>query len=78
MFFSCSNRAMAKKDRKDTANIQFIAEGKLAAYLYDLIDEDGFGNSPTGVVQNLVWKAIYDLIDAGTITRRPGKMDDPD
>ena len=64
--------------RKKTAQINFLAGEKLTAYLYDLIDEEGFGNTPTSVAQNLMWRAIGQLIREKYLTRRPGKFQNED
>ena len=57
---------------KKRATIHFEASEKLTAYFYDLIDEEGFGNNPTAVAQQLISQAIRQLINETTLTRRPG------
>ena len=46
---------------------------KLAAYLDDLVEEEGYGNSRVEVARSLVWRGIEDLMSRGILTRRPGR-----
>jgi hypothetical protein len=48
---------------------------KLGAYLDDLIDEEGYGNSRPDVLRQLAWHAIRDLIGQGALDRRRGPSD---
>ena len=66
----------ADSERKKNARINFEASEKMTAYLYDIIDEEGFGNNPTSVAQSLIWAAIRQLIKEKSITRRKGKNGD--
>ena len=71
---------MVKRATRDgPKSISFPLTPKLRAYLWDLVDEDGFGDDPTNVVQTLVWQRIDQLIDKDALTRRRGKYaeDDP-
>lgn len=65
---------MAKKRATPGQSVQFDLTTKMAAYINDIMDEEGFGNQPTTVVQNVFWEGVRTLIDRGSITRRPGKV----
>ncbi|MEA2624156.1 MAG: hypothetical protein QOD06_201 [Candidatus Binatota bacterium] len=45
---------------------------KLLRYLEDLVSEEGYGNTPSEVARNLVWRGIEELISRGVLTRRRG------
>ena len=65
---------VAMAERSEEANINFKASRKLTAYLWDIVDEEGFGSTPTTVIQNLAAQAIRQMIADGILTRRPGKF----
>jgi len=69
---------MAKKRAKPGQSIQFNLTAKMAAYVNDLMDEEGFGNQPGGIVQSMFWEGIRSLIDKGSISRRPRKISQED
>lgn len=50
---------------------------KLAAYLRDLVLEEGYGSTPAEVARTLVWRGIEDLIARGVLTRRRGAFGVP-
>ncbi|HEY4761342.1 MAG TPA: hypothetical protein VIH42_12235 [Thermoguttaceae bacterium] len=66
---------MAKKRATTGQSIQFDLTAKMAAYVNDLMDEEGFGNQPASIVQAVFWEGIRALIDKNSITRRPGKIE---
>ncbi|HEX8410499.1 MAG TPA: hypothetical protein VF883_16665 [Thermoanaerobaculia bacterium] len=47
-----------------------VAPPKLAAYLDDLIAEQGFGTSRGEVARTLVWERLRTLISEGVLDRR--------
>lgn len=65
---------MAKKRATPGQSIQFDLTEKMAAYINDLMDEEGFGNQPATIVQGLFWEGLRSLIEKNSITRRPGKI----
>lgn len=60
------------KNRHDPVRITITGTPKLAQYLDDLVEEEGYGNSRGAVAQNLVWRGIEQLIAAGILDRRKG------
>jgi hypothetical protein len=51
-------------------SIEFAAPPKLVAYLDDLVDLEGFGNSRAEVARNFVWNEVNELIKAGRLKQR--------
>ena len=49
---------------------QVIAPPKLAAYLDDLIAEQGFGTSRGEVARTLLWERVRSLMSEGVLDRR--------
>ena len=60
--------------RKKSVQINFKASEKLTAYLYALIDEEGFGSTPTAVVQSLLWQKIIELTGSPAIKKIEGEF----
>jgi hypothetical protein len=50
--------------------VTIVAPPKLAAYLDDLIAEQGFGTSRGEVARTLVWERLRTLISEGVLDRR--------
>lgn len=69
---------MAKKRANAGLAVQWKLSTKEAAYVNDIMDEDGFGNQPSTIVHNVFWEGIRVLIDRGSITRRSGVVDPKD
>ncbi len=53
--------------------ITITSTPKLASYLNDLVDEEGYGKTPSEVARTLVWRGIEELIKAGILDRRKEK-----
>lgn len=62
------------KHRQTSVKIMITATPKLALYLDDLVEEEGYGASRGEVARTLVWSAIQDLISECVIERRRGPL----
>ena len=60
------------KRRKPSKPLTIGLTLKLHAYLNDLVEEEGYGDTPTEVARNLLSRAIQDLVKDGVIDRRRG------
>lgn len=58
------------KNTKETIKITLSASPKFAAYLDDLVLEEGYGKSRAEVARTLVWRSIEELMHKGIIMRR--------
>lgn len=65
------------KNRISPAKVVITGTPKLAAYLEDLVVEEGYGNTPAEVARSLVWRGIEDLISRSVLSRRRGAMREP-
>lgn len=63
-----------KKGEPLSQRVDVAVSEKLAAYLDDLVQEEGYGNSRVQVARTLVWRGIEDLLSRGILTRRPGRF----
>lgn len=63
------------KNRQPSVKITITATPKLARYLEDLIEVEGYGASRGEVARNLVWRLIEDLISKGIIEQRRGSIE---
>jgi hypothetical protein len=62
------------RNRYKSIPIRITATPKLAAYLDDLIREEGYGNGRAEVARTLVWRGIEDLVDKRILDRRKGSL----
>jgi len=58
------------KGEKKTKAVPVNATPKLLAYLDELVDMEGFGNSRAEVARNFVWKEVNQLIADGRLKSR--------
>ena len=72
-----AKRGRPKKNEGESFTETIISSPKLRAYLRDLINEEGYGNSRAEVVRTLVWRGIEELINRGVLDRRKGRVDEP-
>ena len=63
-----------KKGERLSQRVDVAISEKLAAYLDDLVLEEGYGNSRVEVARTLVWRGIEDLLSRGILNRRPGRF----
>jgi hypothetical protein len=60
------------KNRHRPVPITVTGTPKVAAYLDDLVLEEGYGNSRAEVARTLIWRGIEELISKGVLDRRSG------
>lgn len=58
------------KNRHKSVLVTITGTPKLAAYLDDLVAEEGYGHSGAEVARTLVWRGIEELISKGVLDRR--------
>jgi len=52
------------RNREASVKIEVLVTPKLAAYLDELKDMEGFGNSRPAVIRHFAWKEVNRLIEA--------------
>ena len=62
---------MARPKTPEAAvNLEFGISEQLAAYLDELKELEGFGNSRPEIIRNFVWKEIHRLIEVGRLKQK--------
>ena len=70
MISPMADRGGRPKGEKETRAVPVNATPKLLAYLDELVDMEGFGNSRAEVARNFVWKEVNALIAVGRLKAR--------
>jgi hypothetical protein len=63
------------RNQHPSVSITITATPKLVHYLEDIVQEEGYGATPSEIARNLVWRGIEELIAKGIITQRRGPAD---
>jgi len=59
-----------KTTSKKTSPLEIAITPRLRGYLKDLVELEGYGNSPAEVGRNLIWNEINQLLIAGRLEQR--------
>jgi len=57
-------------DDEGSAHFDVTCEPKLVAYLEDLREMQGFGNSKSAIARNFIWQEVNRLIEAKRLKQR--------
>ena len=58
------------RNRHETVEVKITSTPKFGAYLDDLVEEQGYGNSRAEVAHRLTWRGIQQLLSDGLLKRR--------